>query len=179
MAQRKLIYQGKVVRVEQALTVLPNGHEFEMEVVQHPGGAAMVALNDAKEICLLKHYRCVLDQWLWELPAGKIDNREDPLDTAQRELVEEVGLTAQQWQDLGVCISSPGVFTERVHLFLATGLKSVPSAAEDDEVFELHWLPLRTAWEMLLQGEIEDAKTIVGIFRAVAKIHPNLVSTMM
>lgn len=172
MQNRHLVFEGSVVTLETATTTLPNGHRFSMEIVRHPGGAAIVAYNRQGEICLLRQYRCVLDQWLWELPAGKIDNAENPAETAQRELQEEAGLKAGQWQELGSMVSSPGVFTERVYLYLATELESVDSAIEDSEVFELHWVSLEQAHKMALSGEISDAKSIVGIFRALSRIMP-------
>src|SRR5580700_4460862 len=93
-----------------------------LEVVHHPGGAATVALDGEERICLLRQYRYVAGGWLWELPAGKLEPDEPPLATAQRELAEEAGVRARHWRSLGTVLSSPGVFTERLHLFLARGI---------------------------------------------------------
>jgi 8-oxo-dGTP pyrophosphatase MutT (NUDIX family) len=160
---------SKIVTLSEEQITLPNGVEVEYQFVHHPGGSAIVALNDKGEIALLRHYRPVAHDWLWELPAGKRDDEEPPLETAQRELAEEAGFEATQWQELGAIHSSPGVFTEVIHLYLATALKEVGSHPDDDELFELHWLPLARAMAMAQSGEISDAKTIVGIFRAVVK----------
>ncbi len=162
----KLHFQGNVVRVETARVQLPNGRAFDMEVVHHPGGAAIVAVNENQQVCLLRQYRCIFDEWFWELPAGKRDDNEDTLITAQRELSEEAGLEARHWQDLGTVVSSPGVFTERVGIYLATDLQHVAQSFDDDEIFELHWLELKAAIAMIEQGEIVDAKTIIGLYRA-------------
>ncbi|MDH5326547.1 MAG: NUDIX hydrolase [Gammaproteobacteria bacterium] len=171
---QKIIYEGQVVNVTTQTTVLPNGHEFEMEIVHHPGGAAVVAVNDKKQVCLLKQFRCVMDEWLWELPAGKIDHMEDPLNTAKRELTEETGVLATQWQSLGYCISSPGVFTEKVHLYLAGDLHFSTAQPEPSEVFQVHWINMQEAWRMAEAGDISDAKSVVGLFRALVKIYPGL-----
>ena len=135
-------------------------------MVRHPGGSAVVAINEKRQICLLKQYRCVLDQWLWELPAGKNDDNEPPLTTAQRELEEEAGVQAVQWLDLGFMISSPGVFTEKVYLYLAKDLRSVAQNSEDHEVFDVHWIDLDKALKWAVSGEISDAKSVIGLWRA-------------
>lgn len=160
---------SKIVTLSEEQITLPNGVEVEYQFVHHPGGSAVVALNAEGEICLLRQYRPVANDWLWELPAGKRDNEEQPLLTAQRELAEEAGIEAIQWTQLGAIHSSPGVFTEVIHLYLATELKVVGSHPDEDELFEIHWLPLARALAMAQNGEISDAKTIIGIFRAVVK----------
>jgi ADP-ribose pyrophosphatase len=163
-------FQGRIIHVDMQQITLPNGHRMEMEVVHHPGGAAVVALDEQHRVCLLKQYRCVFDQWLWELPAGKRDNKEPPLETAQRELQEEAGILAVEWQELGSMISSPGVFTERVYLFLARQFTSTATQKGADEVFEVHWLPLDDAYQQVLSGEIIDAKSVIGILKARAML---------
>jgi 8-oxo-dGTP pyrophosphatase MutT (NUDIX family) len=166
LKDKKIVYTGRIVTLETACASLPNGHSLDMEVVRHPGGSAVVAVNERREVCLLKQYRCVLDQWLWELPAGKIDNNEPPFSTAQRELEEEAGVQAAQWRDLGFMISSPGVFTEKVYLYLAMELRDVGQNNEDHEVFEVHWVGLEQALSWAVNGEISDAKSIIGLCRA-------------
>lgn len=160
------IFTGRIVSLRVEPVTLPNGEHCEMEIVTHPGGAAVVALDAAGNVCLLHQYRHAVGQWLWELPAGKIDQGEDPSATARRELAEEAGLTAECWRDLGEMISSPGVFTERVHLYLATELTRVEAAAEPHEVFEVHWVALQEALEHAHSGHYTDAKTVIGLLRA-------------
>src|ERR1700732_3288223 len=115
-------YRGRVVTVSADEVVLPNGHRATLDVVHHPGGAAVVAVNARQQVCLLRQYRYVAEGWIWELPAGKLEPNETPLITAQREHVEEAGVSAQQWHSLESYLSSPGIFTEVLHLFLATGI---------------------------------------------------------
>jgi ADP-ribose pyrophosphatase len=165
MMDKQLVFKGKIIEVEVQLVTLPNGHQMEMEVVRHPGGAAVAAVNDRHEICLLKQYRCVFNEWLWELPAGKRDHQEPPLATAQRELAEEAGVIAGQWTELGSMISSPGVFTERVYLYLARQLSATTSHAAQDEVFQVHWISLGEALRWVMKGDISDAKSAIAILK--------------
>lgn len=165
------VFEGKIVRVGTGTITLPNGHQMEMEIVEHPGGAAVVALNGRDEICLLRQYRAVFDEWFWELPAGKRDNREPPLETAQRELLEEAGVVAENWQELGAMASSPGVFTERVYLYLATEIRLEEAKMGVDEVItETLWLPFDQACQWSYDGRISDAKSIIAILRAANKL---------
>lgn len=159
-------FSGRVIRVTTDEVVLPNGHRALLEVVHHPGGAAAVAVDAERRVCLLRQYRYVAHGWLWELPAGKLEPREPPLATAQRELAEEAGVSARHWHGLGTSLSSPGVFAEVIHLFLATGIAPAATAHERSEVIEIHWLPFATACEWALTGTITDSKTIIGLLRA-------------
>jgi ADP-ribose pyrophosphatase len=161
------VFKGRVIEVNIERVQLPNGAVADLEIIHHPGGAAVVALDDANRICLLRQYRHAANGWIWELPAGKIDNREPPLETAQRELEEEAGMRAAQWQSLGDCVSSPGVFTEVVHLFLATRLQSVGHKHEEHEVLEVHWLPFEQVMGMAQSGEVRDGKSLAGLLRAM------------
>lgn len=162
------IYQGKIIDLNIENVELPDGHRFDLEIVHHPGGAATVALDEKHNICLIRQYRHAAGGWLWELPAGKIDDREPPQQTAQRELQEEAGLSAELWQSLGSVISSPGIFTEVIHLFLARKLTDVGSQTEEEEHIEVHWMPFTTALAWASDQRIVDAKTVIGIFRAHA-----------
>lgn len=165
---KQLLYKGRIIQLELVEAQLPNGSPAELEIVRHPGGSAVVALDSEHRVCLLRQYRYAFDDWLWELPAGKIDAGEKPFNTAQRELAEEAGLSARNWNTLGRMISSPGVFTEIVHLYLARQLSTVPLAHEAGELIEVHWQPLKEAWQRAMQGEICDAKTVIGLGRAQA-----------
>ena len=160
------IYQGDVIDVNIENVRLPDGRQFDLEIVHHPGGAAAVAINGENHVCLLRQYRHAANGWLWELPAGKLDHQEKPLQTAQRELREEAGLCAQTWDSLGSLVSSPGVFTEVIHLYLARELTMVPTQIESHECIEIYWHPFSTALTWANTGKIIDAKTLIGIFRA-------------
>jgi 8-oxo-dGTP pyrophosphatase MutT (NUDIX family) len=164
------IFTGRVIQVNVESVRLPNDRVAELEIIHHPGGAAVVAIDDQQRVCLLRQFRHAANGWLWELPAGKIDNREPPLQTAQRELTEEAGMTATNWESLSDYVSSPGVFTEVVYLYLATGLTATATAFEEHEVIEVHWKPLAEVVRMAQSGELRDGKSIVGIFRAAAKL---------
>src|ERR1700744_3115594 len=133
-------YQGRVIRVTVDEVLLPNGRQAALEVVHHPGGAAIVALNDLQQVSLLRQYRYVAGGWIWELPAGKLEPAEPPESTARRELIEEAGVTAADWQGLGSTLTSPGVFSEVLHLFLARDLSPARAQPEDNEVLEVHWV---------------------------------------
>ncbi len=159
----RVIFTGRVITLTQEQVTLPNNQVCELEIIHHPGGVAIIALDAQQQCCLLRQYRHAAGGWLWELPAGKLEKNEPPLTTAGRELSEEAGMQAQKLIYLGRTISSPGVFTEIIHLYFAQDLTPVVQAHEPDEVIEVHWLPLATIHEWIAQGTIYDAKTIVGI----------------
>ena len=167
--ERKMIYDGRVIKVSVDTVELPNGMRVPLELVRHPGGAAVVAIDEQNRVCLLRQYRHAAGGYIYELPAGKLEPDEPPETTARRELVEEGAVSATHWSSLGAFFSSPGVFTEIIHLFLATGLAAAASAPEDDEVFQVEWWPLDLAVERAYSGELADAKTIVGILRAASR----------
>jgi ADP-ribose pyrophosphatase len=163
-------YRGRIVTVNEETVTLPNGARAVLDIVRHPGGAAIVAVEDNGCVCMLRQYRHAAGGWVWELPAGKLEPPEPASDCARRELAEEAGRTAGRWDALGTCLSSPGVFTEVIHLFLARDLTAVSEAHETHEVIEVHWLPLRAAWRKAVDGEYQDGKTLVGLMRAVARM---------
>jgi ADP-ribose pyrophosphatase len=163
---RKMIYEGRVIKVSVDTVDLPNGVRVPLEIVRHPGGAAVVAIDAQERVCVLRQYRHAAGGYIYELPAGKLEPDEPPEVTIRRELAEEAGMHATHWQSLGAYFSSPGVFTEVIHLYLATGLEPVAARPEVDEVFEIEWWPLEHAMERARNGELTDAKTIIGILRA-------------
>ena len=167
---KTLVYRGKIIDLFLERVTLPNGAQAELEIIHHPGGAAIVALDEDGRVCLLRQYRHAVGGWVWELPAGKLDPGEPPLSTARRELQEEAGIQGARWESLGKIISSPGIFTEIVQLFLARGLRAVSAQHEAHEVFEVHWFPFSEALELARTGEITDAKTLAGLFRAEGAI---------
>ena len=164
--KRTVNFRGRIISLTTDEVTLPNGHRAELEVVHHPGGAAAVAIDAQQRVCLLRQYRYVAGGWLWELPAGKLEPNEPPLTTAQRELVEEAGWSAAHWESLGTYLSSPGIFTEVLHLFLATQLQPAQVAHEHAEVIEAHWVPFAQAYQWAIEGTIRDGKTAIGLIRA-------------
>lgn len=162
----KSLYEGRVIRLGLESLQLPNGQPLELEIVRHPGGAAVVALDAEDRVCLLRQYRHAAGGWLWELPAGKLDPGESPQSTAIRELEEEAGLGAAHWQPLGEVLTTPGFCDEVIHLYLATGLSHGDTDHQDDELIEIHWLPFDQALAQVRDGTIRDAKTMLGLMLA-------------
>jgi len=167
--ERKMIYEGRVIRVSIDTVDLPNGVRLPLEIVRHPGGAAVVAIDAQERVCLLRQFRHAAGGYIHELPAGKLEPDEAPEITARRELVEEAGMSAGHFESLGEYFSSPGVFTEVIHLYLATDLTPAASAPEAGEVFQVEWWPLAEAVARARSGELKDAKTIIGILQAAAR----------
>lgn len=162
----KSLYEGRVIRLGLESLQLPNGQPLELEIVRHPGGAAVVALDAEDRVCLLRQYRHAAGGWLWELPAGKLEPGEAAQLTAQRELEEEAGLQAGAWHRLGEILTTPGFCDEVIHLFLARQLTQIPARPQAHELIEIHWLPLNSALQQVHGGEIRDAKTMLGLLLA-------------
>jgi ADP-ribose pyrophosphatase len=161
--ERKSIYKGKLVDLGIETTVMPDGRPLSLEIVRHPGGAAVVAVDNRLRLCMLRQYRHAAGGWLWELPAGKRDHGEDPLHTAQRELEEEAGRRAASWTKLGSTVTTPGFCDEIIHLYLARHLTEIPQRTEAHELLEVHWIPFKQAQEWIRDGTLVDAKSIIGI----------------
>jgi ADP-ribose pyrophosphatase len=157
------VFHGRVIRLTVERVRLPNGAVATLEIAHHPGGAAVVAIDDRGRVCLLRQYRHAAAGWVDELPAGKLDGGEPPLACAKRELAEEAGMEASDWSLLGSFLTSPGVLTEVIHLYLARGLTAVETRPEAHEVLEPRWLPLDEAVEMAATGKLTDGKSIVGL----------------
>jgi ADP-ribose pyrophosphatase len=157
------LYNGKIFDVFLEKVTLPNGVIKNREVVRHPGAAAMVPLLDDGNVLLIKQYRHAVGQFVWEIPAGTLEPEEDPISCAQRELMEETGYEAAAFDKITAIWPAPGYTDERIHLFLATGLKKAEQKLEDDEVLEIQPTPLNKAVEMIGTGEIQDGKTIIGL----------------
>jgi 8-oxo-dGTP pyrophosphatase MutT (NUDIX family) len=164
------VYDGRLVKLSVDSVTLPNGVIAELEIVRHPGGAAVVALDDRNRVCLLWQYRYASGGWLWELPAGKLDPGESPDTTAARELEEEAGIRAGRLERLGSMIPTPGYCNEVVHLYLARDLVRVPAAPEEHELFEVHWVPYEVALGQVYDGTIRDAKTMLGLTLCASRL---------
>jgi 8-oxo-dGTP pyrophosphatase MutT (NUDIX family) len=170
LLNRRTVYDGRVISVTIDTVELPNTTRLPLEIIHHPGGAAIAAIDAERRICMLRQYRHAAGGYIWELPAGKLESGEAPLKTAQRELAEEAARAASNWRALGDYVSSPGVFNEVVYLFLATDLTPAEGAAEAGEVFDVHWWPLDIACERALNNELRDGKTALGVLRAAAAL---------
>ena len=136
--------------------------EIKRSVVRHNGSAVMMAVDDKQRILLVRQYRLPAGKYLWELPAGKVDAGETPLQAARRELIEETGYRARKWEKLSRFYPSPGFVAERMTIYLATGLTAGAATPMDDERIETRWFKRKELARMIAEGEIEDAKTIVG-----------------
>ena len=157
------VYQCRLFRVTEDEAVDPKTKfEIKRSVVRHAGSAVMMAVDERRRILLVRQYRLPADKYLWELPAGKLDPGEKPLQAAKRELIEETGYRARTWKKLTSFFVSPGYVEERMTIFLATDLTAGEATPMDDERIETRWFPAKEVAEMIRTGKIEDAKTMVG-----------------
>jgi len=159
-------HRGRVIQVSTERLRYSNGREYDIDYVRHPGAAAVVAIDGAKRVCLVRQYRHGIEDFLWEIPAGKLDAGELPEVCAVRELREETGVTANRWTSLGLYIPAPGIFTELIHLYLACELDVGASSPDPDEELELKWFPLDEAIGHVLKGDWNDGKTAMALWRA-------------
>jgi ADP-ribose pyrophosphatase len=160
------IYKGRVVEFNLEEAHLPNGRTVQLEILRHPGASAVVPLQEDGRVVMIRQYRHAAGGTIYEVPAGRLDPGELPLDCARRELAEEVGREAAQWERLGTVWTTPGFTDEKIHLFLARELSSVKQALEWDEVIEVVEQPLEEAIAMIRRGEINDGKTICALMLA-------------
>lgn len=161
------IFDGKVVHLERWQVSLPNGGTAVREVVKHVGAAAIVPVDENGYVTLVRQHRVAIDKMTWEIPAGKLDSwDEDPFCAAQRELEEETGLRAEHWTKLSHVVTTPGFCTERIALYLATGLTQHEMHTDDDEFLMLKKISLKEAVELVMSGELFDQKTALGILMA-------------
>jgi len=163
------VYRGRIFTITVD-TVREGEREYQREVVRHPGSAAIVALHDDQTVSLIRQYRHPSVKYLLEIPAGTRDNFEPPEECAARELEEELGVVAGEWEKLSEFFVSPGFCGEKMWVYLATDLTETKPNPEDDENLEIVRLPLARALEMIGAGEIEDAKTIIGLTLAASRI---------
>ena len=160
------IYTGRVLNLELDRVRFPNGSEGTLEMIRHPGASAVlpvVADGADPRVLLIRQYRYAAEQFLWEVPAGRLDPGETPLACAQRELLEETGYSAARVEALGAIYTTPGFTDERIHLYLARELTAGESRREPDEFIELVELRLSEALEKVDAGEIVDGKTIATL----------------
>ena len=159
-------HKGIIVDVETDMVRLRNGAITMREVVRHPGGVSVVALDGDGCTYLVRQYRYPMQAHLLEFPAGKLEPGEEPLPAAMRELSEETGLEAESWTELGVLYATPGYCTEKLYLFLAEGLRQGEAHPDPNEFLDVVRIPLNEVLARIDRGEIHDAKTVVGAMRA-------------
>lgn len=163
--QSEYLYRGRVVHLRLDQVRLPTQQIVAREIVEHRGAVAIVALDGRKRVLLVRQYRSGAGRELLEIPAGTLEENEDPALCAARELKEETGYQAAQWQALGHFYSSPGILTEKMHLYVARRLTRGTATPEEDEQIRAEFVSLPRALKMIERGEIADAKTIVGLLR--------------
>ncbi len=164
----KEIFSGKVFTVTLDEVTLQDGKPAFREVVHHNGGAGIVALRQDGHIAMVRQYRYAVGREMLEIPAGKVEPGEPPLETARRELREEAGLVADYLEPFGSILPTCAYCTETIHIFLATGLHPAEQALDEGEFLSVFWMDLQEAFTRVIQGDITDAKTVSGVLRAHA-----------
>lgn len=159
-------YQGRILNLRLDHVELPSGREGTREVVEHPGGVCLAGLTDQRELLFVRQFRYPYGRLLLELPAGKLERGEDPLEAGKRELGEETGASAREYRSLGVMYPSVGYTDEVIHMYLATGLTFGEMHPDADEFLSVEKIPLSRAVEMVMAGEIEDGKTQIAVLKA-------------
>jgi ADP-ribose diphosphatase len=160
---RQVIHEGRKIKVVLDTSTGPDGQTIRRDMILHPGAVVILPVIDRDHICLLRNYRFVIGETLWELPAGTLEPREPLEHAAVRELAEETGYVAERWRPLGYLYASPGVLDEKLHLFVAEDLTPGAARPEADEQLEPKTVPWADALKMALDGTIKDAKTVTAI----------------
>lgn len=160
------IFNGRIINVRVDDVLLQDGSHSKREVVEHPGAVAILAINDDGEAYFVKQYRKPIEQELLEIPAGKLDPGEGPRACAIRELGEEIGMAADEVKKIAFYYSSPGFASEKLYIYLATGLRPVEVAKPEDEFLHAFTMPVRDAVAMAKSGEIQDGKTLIALLLA-------------
>jgi ADP-ribose pyrophosphatase len=158
----KEVYKCDLFSVTEDHATDGKGYEIRRSIVRHAGSAVMMAVDAKKRILLVRQYRLPAERAMWELPAGRLDPGENPLQAAKRELIEETGCRARQWKKLASYYPSPGFVEEKMTIFLATGLAEGEAHPMDDERIECRWFSSAEIDRMLASGKIIDGKTMIG-----------------
>lgn len=165
------VFHGALIDVSHMQVTLPNGRTSLREIVHHPGGAAVVAIDTEGNVTLVRQHRIAPGLITLEIPAGKLNSpQEDPMLAAARELSEETGLVAENLQWLTTMLPTPGYCTERIHLYLATGLTPSDAHPDPDEFVYAVKMPFARALEMVERGELPDGKTALGLLLAYRRL---------
>jgi len=157
------IFKGRIVTLNLETVTLPNGATVELEIIHHPGAAAVVPMKDDRTVVLIRQYRHAVGGYIYEIPAGKLHPGEDPRECAQRELEEEIGYKAGRLDQVTSAYTTPGFTDEVIHIYKATQLQRGTQNLGHDEVLEIAEFPLEKTITMIRDGVIKDAKTIVGL----------------
>lgn len=166
-------FEGRIFNVEVLNVELPDGKKGYRELVNHPGGVGIVALTDDNKILMVRQYRKPIEKDIIEIPAGKLEKGEDPLVCGKRELEEETGYRAKEFVSLGYLYPSPGFANEVTHLYLAWGLEKGNVNPDEDEYLDILELSVNDIYSAIMKNEINDAKTVIGFFKAMEYIKGN------
>lgn len=166
MLRQEEKFNGKIVRVHVDEVLLPNGNTSMREVVEHCGGVAVLPLDEQNRVLVVTQYRYVFGRNMLEIPAGKLDEGEDPAAGGLRELKEETGAVPEEFISMGSVLPSPGCYGERLHLFLARGLRMEDQQLDKDEFLNVERIPFDEMVHRCMTGRIEDAKTVVAVLKA-------------
>lgn len=161
--EQKEIFNGQVVKLTLHTIVMPDGKQATREVINHPGGVAVLAVDEQNQIYLVKQFRKPLEKEILEIPAGKLHPGEDPFECAVRELKEETGLSAKSWSKITSYYTTPGFTDEVLHVYLATELTVGTACPDEDEILSLVVMPFAQALEKVASGEICDGKSIIAL----------------
>lgn len=164
---RRTIHRGRVFSLVTENVTLNTGVTTDIEYIQHPGATAIIPMLDRTQVILIKQYRHALGRDIWEIPAGTLDPQESVTTCAQRELIEETGYSADRWHNLGTITPVPGYSDERIHVYLAGGLQPAERNLDEDEIINVHEIEFEEALHMIRRGDIQDAKSIAGLFLAL------------
>ncbi len=167
---KEKVYKGKILDLNIERAIMPDGREVELEIIAHPGGACILPVHENGDVTLIRQFRHAVGGTIWEVPAGRIDDGESPVETALRELKEETGLYSEKIEKLGEFLPTPGFCSEVVHLYIARNLIECGQQLEEDEYLEVVRLPFGDALEKVMKGEITDGKTVVSLFLAREKV---------
>ena len=168
--QTRTLHRGRVFKLNKESLTLRNGVDVDLEVIRHPGAAAVVALKEGDRIVLIRQFRYAVGGDVLEIPAGTLEKGEDPISCARRELAEETGYAGMEWEKLGEITPVPGYSDECVHLFLAKQLRPSKQNLDRDELIEVLDFPIDHAVRMIFSGEIQDAKSIAGLMLAARRM---------
>ncbi|MHC4225216.1 MAG: NUDIX hydrolase [Planctomycetota bacterium] len=166
LLERRSVFEGRVVKLSVDRVRLPNGNETELEMIRHPGAAAVVPVDAEGQVLLVRQYRYASGGWVLEVPAGKLDAGEPPEDCALREVEEETGFKPGRLIPMGWIWTTPGFTDEKIWLYLAQDLQPAHQSLQSDEVLTVERVPLVQAVDRAVRGEIVDAKSVCALLRA-------------
>ena len=162
----KQIFDGVVVKLFVDDVELPDGKKSIREIVRHPGAVCVIPVDENENVIMIKQFRYPFSEVLLEVPAGKLEPNEDPLEAVKRELEEESGVNAESVEYIGTMYTTVAILDEKIHMYLATGLTYKNAHPDDGEFLEVVKIPLKTLVEMVMDGKIPDSKTQIAILKA-------------